>query len=450
MKKHIETLIEKFGLRPVVFTVVTLFAVVIAPTLAMSWGPDRPTFTRENPANYVTFNSITNSTPYGDERNFMRIKESTASNTTYGDDVNVTPGKEYEILVMYHNNAKSSLNASGVGVAHGAYARAEVPAVVPKGGANTMAAAYVGATNAQPTSVYDHINFKNTTAGDIAMRYVPGSAVIHNNGATNGTVLADTILSGTGVKLGYNSLDGVLPGCNEFAGYITFRVKADQPNFTFKKDVRIDGTKTWNDSITANKGAVVEYQLSYKNTGTMKQNDVVLKDVLPKGVTYVPGTSELINSANPNGKKLDDGIKGGGMNIGNYSPGANAFLYFKAKIDGNACDVLVNTAAAETDNGNVRDTATVNVGGDCKNTIKVCDLTTKQIVNIKEDQFDSKKHSKNVADCGAASELPTTGPAEIIASLIAVAAITIGVVYYIKSRKDLQEALKKAQGFDIK
>lgn len=31
--------------------------------------------------------------------------------------------------------------------------------------------------------------------------------------------------------------------------------------------------------------------------------------------------------------------------------------------------------------------------------IQVCDLTTKQIVTIKEDQFDAKKHSKNLDDC---------------------------------------------------
>ena len=39
----------------------SILAAVIAPVAVMAWGPARPSFTIEKPADYITFNSITNS-----------------------------------------------------------------------------------------------------------------------------------------------------------------------------------------------------------------------------------------------------------------------------------------------------------------------------------------------------------------------------------------------------
>ena len=50
-------------------------AAVIVPAALFAWGPDRPTYTFENPAPHVTFNSMTNNQMHGDERNFVQIKE---------------------------------------------------------------------------------------------------------------------------------------------------------------------------------------------------------------------------------------------------------------------------------------------------------------------------------------------------------------------------------------
>ncbi len=400
---------QKITLRSSSLIVSVVLSLLAIPAAVFAYGPDRPTFTITNPATYVTFNSITNDPSYGDERNFYRVRD-VSTNDPYRDDANLVPGKEYEALIFYHNNAASTLNDSGVGIAHGAYARADLPAVVKKGQSAVESNAYVGATNANPTSVYDYIRFNNQTAGDIALRYVAGSTKIFNKGATNGQSLGDSALfSANGTPLGFDSLNGTLPGCDQYSGYITYHFVAVQPNFTFVKDVRLSGTKTWQDKVAANKGATVEYELSYTNTGNTQQDDVVLRDTLPAGVTYIPGSSKLYNVNNSNGKTMDDGINAGGINIGNYTTGSNAYLVFAARIDGNPCAVLTNTAAAETDNGNVQDTATVTVTGSC--------------VEV----------------------LPTTGPAEVVAGLVGVAAITIGVVYYVKSRRDLDLALHAAQ-----
>ena len=383
---------------------------VIAPTIALAWGPDRPTFTQANPANYVTFNSITDNPKWGDERNFMRIRD-VASDETFRDTANLQPGKQYEVIVLYHNNAKTSLNASGEGVAKNAFARTELPAVIDAGKSNVKAMSYVGASNANPTSVYDHIDLTNTTNADIALRYVKNSAKLTSNGAVNGSPISESLFSSTGTPIGYDALNGTLPGCDEFSGYITFTIVADTPGFTFAKDVRLAGTKEWKDDITVNKGDKVEYRLGYKNTGTVEQKNVVFKDVLPRGITYIPGQTDLINGNNPNGKRLDDSINGDGVNVGAYAPNANAYVYLFAKADGDPCTVLTNTAAVETTNGNRTDTATVRINGKCETPVEA---------------------------------LPTTGPIEVIAGLVGIAAITVGVVYYFKSRRDLETALHTA------
>ena len=377
-----------------------ILVVVIVPAVAMAWGPDRPTYTQAVPADHVTFDSITDNPTWGDERNFMRIRD-LGTNASFGDTASLQAGHQYEIIILYHNNASSSLNAGGTGIAHGAYARTEIPAIVRSGQSGVEAMAYVGASNAQPSSVYDDINFTNPTSNDIALRYVKGTAKLTNNGGANGASVPDALFSSTGTPLGFDSLDGTLPGCDHYSGYITFTVTADTPGFTFAKSVRLAGTKNWSQDITVNPGAKVEYQLGYQNTGTIDQADVVMKDALPKGLNYVEGQTDLVNSNTPSGERLGDTIDGDGVNIGDYGPGANAYLYLFATVNAPACSVLTNTAGLETTNGNREATATVRVAGTC------------------------------------AASLPTTGPAEVIASFLGLGAMTVGIVYYFKSRRDL-------------
>jgi AAA+ ATPase superfamily predicted ATPase len=69
-----------------------------------------------------------------------------------------------------------------------------------------------------------------------------------------------------------------------------------------------------------------------------EQFEVVIKDTLPVILEYVPGSTVLQNSNNPEGKKLTtDALIVGGINIGDYLAledvsGHSARVYFKAKI----------------------------------------------------------------------------------------------------------------------
>ena len=86
---------------------------VTAPVMA-AWGPERPSFTNEEPASYPVFNSIKNNAAVGDEFNFVRVGEAD-SDAPYTDSVSIEAGKEYEVYIYYHNNAAGNLNDDGNG-----------------------------------------------------------------------------------------------------------------------------------------------------------------------------------------------------------------------------------------------------------------------------------------------------------------------------------------------
>ena len=431
-------------------------AAIIVPASLNAWGPDRPLFTTAEPASYVTFNSIKDNPSHGYEPNFMQVREASASNTTYVDEISLQSGKEYVVYMYYHNNAAANLNLT----ATGSYAKAELPAVVAKGSTGTVANGYVGASNANPAQVFDDIKFSNSTAGDIALRYVPGSATIHSKGAVDGQTMSDSIVT-TGAPLGYSALDGNVPGCDQFAGYVTFRVKADQPNFEISKQVRVAGSTAWNETVAAKDGDTVEYQLQYKNTGTTEQKDVVLKDALPKGLDYVAGSTKLKNASNPAAKVVSDNlVAASGLNIGNYTDGSNAFVLFSAKV--NAKDLvcgansLKNIATAHTNNGSKSDDAIVTVNKECKpGKITVCELATKKIITIDETAFDASKYTKDYSKCAETpvtppvtppttppttpTELPTTGFGGDVAAVTGLGALIASAAYYIASRRALNQ-----------
>lgn len=189
----------------------------------LSWGPARQTYTIANPSDHVTFNSITDNPATGDERNFVQVREESGNNAMYVDSISLTAGHKYVVYIYYDNDAASNLDANGT--AYGAYVKAEIPAIVPNGSFGTSTVGYIGAGNANPSEVWKEFAFSNTTGSDIALQYETGSATIHTFGAMNGKTLSDNIVT-SGASLGYDNLDGILPGDDKYAGYVTFQVRA--------------------------------------------------------------------------------------------------------------------------------------------------------------------------------------------------------------------------------
>ncbi|MDO4684635.1 MAG: hypothetical protein Q4B06_02935 [Candidatus Saccharibacteria bacterium] len=379
-----------------------LVAAVAVPASLFAWGPaSRPTYTLEKPADHVVFNSITNNKKHGDERNFVQIREAGGK---YGEEVQLTPGKEYEVYAFYHNNAKSHLNDAAhnyKGMAVDAKMRIQLPGTVKKG-EKARITSIISASNAQPKEVWDEAYGVNNTAGDAALRIVPNSAKITNLGKTNGQPLPNELFT-TGALLGYDKLDGKVPGCNEFSGYITFRFKVVQPGFKVTKQVSKAQQNKYTKQVAVHAGETVDYKISYHNTGTVQQNNVVIRDVLPKGVSYIPGSTHVSNSTtNHQWKKIaDDGVVSErGINLGSYAPNGGLFLKFSAKVTDLAAldcgdNSLVNTAYAQTENGSKQDTATVTVKKECSTPASYhCGVLTAQVLSDTRFKFNTSYEVK--------------------------------------------------------
>ena len=346
--------------------VAMIAAAVIVPAAVFAWGPNRPTFTVEKPASYVTFNSITNNPNIGDERNFVGIREVGSSNVWH-DDMTVQKGKEYFVRMYVHNNAAQNLNL----VAENVTAKFNLPTTTAK---SIQVNGFLSASNASPAEVYDHATFKS--AENFNLSYIKNSLKYENNvfGAA-GTALPESIFTSAGAKLGYNKLDGKIPGCFEFAGYVTFKVKpqfAQTTNFTLDKKVSKKGENKWVDTYKAQPGEEVDFLLAYKNTGEVPHKDVTFRDTLPAGLSYVPGTNTWSNASTQNNKVTTSNLTNGiGVNVGAYAPGANAFTVFTAKVADYAAlkcgtNTLLNKGKVNTGGYAVEDTATVTVDKTCE------------------------------------------------------------------------------------
>lgn len=427
-------------------------AVVIVPAMTLAWGPtDRATYTYENPAQKITFNSITNNPEYGDERNFVRIKD--AADTGPGnwkDEIAVQPGKEYLVQMYVHNNAASSLGL----VATNTRVMANVPATTGK---SVQIDGFITADNSDPLRVWDQAIFTSDKNFNIA--YVPGSTKFYNNvfGQT-GVSLSDSIVTSAGALVGYDKLDGRIPGCFQYSGYVSFKVKPqiqETADFDLQKTVRVNGAtdKTFKEDVTVKPGDKVDYQIYFKNTGQAQLKNVVLKDKLPAGVTYVPGTTTLYNASSNGHAPVADGITTNGLDIGGYVTGGNAYLRFTAQVAANSqlavcgSNVLKNVAKATTAVGYKEDSANVAVTKTCKNSMLVCELATKNVVTIDESQFDGNKYSKDLTECTVPPttppttppELPKTGMGENIVAIVGLGAVIASIGYYIASRRALNQ-----------
>ena len=356
-------------------TVATTFSMV---GLAQAWGPERPTYTIESPAPHVTFNSITNNPNYGDERTFFDVKNATNTNSGgFVDNIQVQDGQELLLRVYVHNNAADNLNTvpngngGFVGIAENAKVRIHLPTATDSA---LRANAYISASNATPAEVNDTVDFKGSSK--FGLQYVPGSANIYTNAVPGGMKLNDSIVT-TGAPIGYDQLNGKVPGCFQYTSIVTIKVKVVKPGIDIQKTVRKAGTTEWKEEVTVNKGDTVEYQLRVANNGQTQLDNIVVGDNLPPYMTYVPGSTKLKNSNFPNGTTASDNITTGGIEIGSAAPGGVSYILFQAKVASTfseGCGVLTLTnvgIAKSNQTGNVQDTAIVKVDSG-----KVCATTT--------------------------------------------------------------------------
>ncbi len=242
------------------------------------------------------------------------------------------------------------------------------------------------------------------------------------------------------------------------------------------------------DPASATCGDTVQYKVRIHNPGPDSLGNVTVTATLPGGVatthvskvtvsspnadpastsdtatvnldkagklSYVAGSTELLdhNGARVNG--LGDTITSSGVNIGNVgvSLQQKRFVQFKAKVtceeapkNIKVCELATKQVITIKENefDSAKHSKNLN---DCKKEvpgkITVCELATKTVVTINEGDFDAKKHSKDLNDCEEAPvETPqviaATGPAGTIASMFGLSALTAGIGYAVQRRRNI-------------
>ena len=202
--------------------IIIALAAVVLPVSA--WGPERPAYTLDAPADHPVFNSMSNNPVLGDERDFVRIVEANTSNT-FTSHLDIEAGKEYVVMIYYHNNASATYNDAThdyVGVAEDTNVVSYFPEKL-KAGEEGKIDGMISSSNANPQSVWDEAYI--TAKEDMTIGYVKGTARIYNQWDTNGMELGADLFTPKGVFIGLDELDGLILGCEEFSGAVHYNIR---------------------------------------------------------------------------------------------------------------------------------------------------------------------------------------------------------------------------------
>jgi uncharacterized repeat protein (TIGR01451 family) len=380
MKGLLKRLPKKAMILIALFTFVLVIGGYALVTKA-DFGPERRTFTMANPAPYVTFNSITDNPVAGDERYFLT--GALPGTGRWSDPVRgAQDGQEITLRIFVHNDAAANLHLN----ARDTRVRVQIP-----GGSrqNQQIIAYVNADNSRPRSVWDTLDVSGANNGFFELQYVPGSARLTNNHFTNGVRLPDSIVGENGAQVGYSSLNGVVPGCAQFSGWVTLRVKVNMPRYTIRKLVRLpgEGADRWRESVNTKVNSRVEWDIEVRNAGSTTLNNIIVLDQVPRYMSVVPGSVRMYNANHPttpyvypdSAIQQRDGRYFVNVNAGDYKPNSNLHLRFDTQVvdDGSlACgnSRLTNQAFATPGGyGSVSSYAYVVINKVCEQASYSCD-----------------------------------------------------------------------------
>lgn len=100
-------------------------------------------------------------------------------------------------------------------------------------------------------------------------------------------------------------------------------------NLTMEVRKKDESEPKWADKVYAVPGECVRFRIGIRNMSSEMFRNLTLRNILPTGLSYINGSTQIYNAKHPQGVTLSDNIiTDMGVNIGNYAPGANAWIYF--------------------------------------------------------------------------------------------------------------------------
>lgn len=301
------------------------------PIETASWGPqDRTPVSAQSRNSQVTLNSMIDHSEFGDVRNFIRVREAGDTDAFFRRSIAIEEGHEYEFAVAFTNDARPDLVEAA---STGTRLRVIFPDVIT-GSADVTAV--LSSDNASPSAVWSSATLiMSDPTLQMALRTTDKLPMINSWGEVHGSTLSEELFA-DGVVIGCDALDGVLPSRDDCAGYVTFTLRVDQPDFNIIALARVKGTDDpYTTSVVAGVGDVLELYFSYQNKGTNQQDDVSLRvKELPPGLRYIAESSQIMNSTI--GGVLEptiDGVTTVGYNLGSFQPEGHAALIIDVMID---------------------------------------------------------------------------------------------------------------------
>lgn len=325
-----------------------LVVVVSFVLLLCAWGPDRPTYTLDeindgNLGDNIVFNSIRDNPSIGDERNFVTARKRGSEKGFWYDDIVVERDATYIIRLYVHNNSPYGLSS----VAEGVRVMFDVPSVV---GEKIEVNGFITCDNSKPNEYYDLVTF--TSDEEFALEYISGSAWFENNGfAPNGKPLDEKkdydIVTSRGAMLGYDLLDGKIPGCFQYSGYVSILVK---PIFVTNKNVETErlietdflvrkNTEDWSENIEVSAGDNIECKIDYRNIGNTPLYDIIMKLNMPDYISLDFSSLLIDENASDWNWRTRNNAPEEGLNIGSCATGMSGTVQFSAFVNSHIAEL---------------------------------------------------------------------------------------------------------------
>lgn len=334
----------------------------------------------------------------------------TTGHTQYYSSVNAQINDVVKVQVWYHNMEGSTSGKTGDNF----NVKVNIPGTSQT--AHTITTV-LGGTN---TNVITNSTAVNTSVAT-TLQYIPGTAYRKYNSGTNTNPNIVTVGIPDGVVTGSGYNIPALQPCWNFEETITVQARVMSPAVSIVKRVRIQDTGSYVTNLVAKPGSKLDYAFEIKNEGNVTLHNVIIRDMLPAGVSYVPGSVSLRSALYPNGHSISDAIFGNGNNIGSFTPGSNAVITFRATVASNLASgthTFTNYAYVRSD-----------------------ELSEKYNVAIVTVGYSTPPPTPPVTP--PTSPLPTSGPVEAAAGAAGLTTIGGAGYVWLKSKKALLSALKK-------
>lgn len=363
----------------------------------------------------------------------LAVANMTSGDGKYHESVNAKVDEVVKFEVWYHNPEPTGSNK----IAKNVNVKINIPAGMRK---THTATSTVSGSNTNTETDIATVN----TAIDTSLEYIPGTAYRkHNIGTSDKMNIVTEKISDSVVAGGY-VIPEVKP-CWEFQETITVQARVKAPVFTVDKFVKIEGEKDWKTSISAKAGDKLAYMIAIKNVSNVTLTKMLVRDSFPPKLDYLEGSAVLTNGSNPNGIKASDNLINGGTYIGDYKPGAAAYIRFNAMVPKDlsiGCYNFKNVANVDTDQTDwVNNQANVKV---CYEAAPQPPVTPPVKPPVTPPTPPTEIPTSDVELISTApTALPVSGPLEAAGVGFGSLAFSGSLLSYVRSKKKLLSAFKK-------